>query len=142
MNIRTYVHARSYEHTFIHIRTYVPVPVTYVCFHGNSRISNSCLPQSYSMYYFSLLLLWQPFIFIVSMATSLPIPSGAYYSGMWSANQKHGRGTLVLQNGSTLHCLFHHDVLVSSSHDPEGVSADHRTLPLRTKTPLTTLIGG
>ena len=23
MNIRTYVHARSYEHTFIHIRTYV-----------------------------------------------------------------------------------------------------------------------
>ena len=95
-----------------------------------------------------------PFLLLthIAMATSplcplcyygnlTPTPSGAYYSGIWSANQKHGRGTLVLQNGSTLHCLFHHDVLISSSHDPAGVAADHRTLPLRTKTPLTTLIG-
>ena len=79
--------------------------------------------------------------YCVTMATSLLTPSGAYYSGTWSANQKHGRGTLVLQNGSKLHCLFHHDVLVSSSQRPEGVAADHKVLPLRTKTPLTTLIG-
>ena len=46
----------------------------------------------------------------------------------------------MLQSGCTVHCVFEEDLLVTSSSQPLEITSGYH-LPLRTKTPLTTLIG-
>jgi hypothetical protein len=66
--------------------------------------------------------------------------NGSYYSGEWQDNKKHGKGVLILPSGYRLHCVFQEDVIIASSTDPLKTTSGNY-LPLRTKTPLSTLIG-